>query len=282
MKNFKYLLFLCLSAGLFFSCEYDSFEDEGALSGIEGTEQNPFVRIDNTLQGSAAADETDGSIAITLENIFPTEDDVTVNYSLGGTATFGEDYMIAGASATGGSITIPWEETFGIATEDLVIDVMYDCVADAGETIVLTLTSAQGADGRQFNVGQGSLHGSVEIALGDVIPTGGFNTAATEYTDTEAVDTVSVAVSVTDFNADCPPTLEVSVDASSTADAADYNVLNTELVFDGSAATLLVEVEIFSDADMDDETIVLNVAETSSTILEVSTAQHTINITDFQ
>ena len=47
MNNFKYLLFLCLSFGLFSSCEYDSFEEESGLKGVEGTEQNPFIRLDN-------------------------------------------------------------------------------------------------------------------------------------------------------------------------------------------------------------------------------------------
>ncbi|MCH2085060.1 MAG: hypothetical protein MK226_21930, partial [Saprospiraceae bacterium] len=61
MNNFKYLLFFCLSFGIMLSsCEYDSFEEESGLGGVQGTEQNPFTRLDNSLQGSAGTEEDAG------------------------------------------------------------------------------------------------------------------------------------------------------------------------------------------------------------------------------
>jgi hypothetical protein len=279
MNNFKYLLFLCLSFGLFSSCEYDSFEEESGLKGVEGTEQNPFIRLDNSLQGSAAVGEDDGGISIEIQNLFPVETDVTVTYSLGGTATFGEDYTISGATASGGDIVVPFDaSTVGISTAGLSIDIINDCDIEEGETIVLELVDAKADDGSAFDVGQGDLHKAVTIALNEVESVVGFAAMSTEYTDTEPVDTVSVAVGIADFNAACPPSYEVTVDGSSTS--TSFDLLTTELVFDGTTANLVVEVEISADADTDNDTVVLKIAETTSTGIQISSDTHTINITD--
>jgi hypothetical protein len=279
MNNFKYLLFLCLSFGLFSSCEYDSFEEESGLKGVEGTEQNPFIRLDNSLQGSAAVGEDDGGISIEIQNLFPVETDVTVTYSLGGTATFGEDYTISGATASGGDIVVPFDaSTVGISTAGLSIDIINDCTIEEGETIVLELVDAKADDGSAFDVGQGDLHKAVTIALNEVESVVGFAAMSTEYTDTEPVDTVSVAVGIADFNAACPPSYEVTVDGSSTS--TSFDLLTTELVFDGTTANLVVEVEISADADTDNDTVVLKIAETTSTGIQISSDTHTINITD--
>jgi hypothetical protein len=264
---------------LFSSCEYDSFEEESGLKGVEGTEQNPFIRLDNSLQGSAAVGEDDGGISIEIQNLFPVETDVTVTYSLGGTATFGEDYTISGATASGGDIVVPFDaSTVGISTAGLSIDIINDCDIEEGETIVLELVDAKADDGSAFDVGQGDLHKAVTIALNEVESVVGFAAMSTEYTDTEPVDTVSVAVGIADFNAACPPSYEVTVDGSSTS--TSFDLLTTELVFDGTTANLVVEVEISADADTDNDTVVLKIAETTSTGIQISSDTHTINITD--
>ncbi|MEN0004552.1 MAG: hypothetical protein AAF798_10420 [Bacteroidota bacterium] len=285
MKNLKYFLFLCLAGSLFVACEYDSFEEEGALSGIEGTEQNPFVRLDNTLQGSASVDEGDGTLGITVENLFPTETDVTVAYELGGTATFGEDYTIAGATATGGTIDIIWDaDAFGIALEDIVIEVIDDCAVETGETITIALTSATAANGRAYDVGQGSLHREVTVSLGDVEPVVGFNAEGSVVTDTLNMDTVAINVVVSDFNDGCDDIeLSVEVDDASTADAADYELLTTEILFDGSGLAVPIEVIINADAVNEmEETIILNIQKVSSGSSSIGTGQHTITIRDLE
>ncbi|MCH2083389.1 MAG: hypothetical protein MK226_13440, partial [Saprospiraceae bacterium] len=79
-------------------------------------------------------------------------------------------------------------------------------------------------------------------------------------------------------NAACPPSYEVLVDGSTTS--TTFDLLTTALSFDGSSANLAVEVEISSDADTSDDTIVLKVAETTDTGIVISSDTHTINITD--
>ena len=75
--------------------------------------------------------------------------DLTISYTIGGTATGGVDYRIAGANygAGTGTFTIPsgtqaWENI------DFPIETISDSVSDNGETIILTLT-----DGADYDLG---------------------------------------------------------------------------------------------------------------------------------
>lgn len=93
--------------------------------------------------------EGDGSLNVTVENPTGTVSDITVDYSLGGTAVFGTDYDISGASSSGGSMTIAvdgsaFNETF---RGDIVITLLTDEVVDGEKTIELTLTGASNSEG---------------------------------------------------------------------------------------------------------------------------------------
>ena len=79
--------------------------------------------------------------------------DLTISYTIGGTATGGVDYRIVGANhgAGTGTFTIPsgtlaWENT------DFPIEVINDSVSDNGETIILSIT-----DGADYDLGTGSM-----------------------------------------------------------------------------------------------------------------------------
>ena len=78
---------------------------------------------------------------------------LTVSYTLGGTATPGEDYRIAGANTTtrSGTFTIP-AGTPAFTTVDFPIEIMGDSVPDNGETIVITITA-----GSDYNPGPGAM-----------------------------------------------------------------------------------------------------------------------------
>ena len=261
------------------SCEYDSFEEESGLGGVQGTEQNPFTRLDNSLQGSAGTEEDAGVFNIPVENIFPVETNVTVTYALGGTAIFGEDYTIAGATASGGEITIEFDKSsVGVSVANIGIEIINDCDIEGSETVTIQLTDTKAEDGTPFNTGQGDLHTFVEVTIADVESVVGFGAMSSAYTDTLAIDTVAVEFGISDFNAACPPSYEVLVDGSTTS--TTFDLLTTALSFDGSSANLAVEVEISSDADTSDDTIVLKVAETTDTGIVISSDTHTINITD--
>ncbi len=169
MKVINKLFIFLLAVAALASCEYDSYSEEAALSGIET--QDPFVRFDNSLTGGVAVEEDTMAVvetSIRVEFTFPIETDVTIDYSLKGTATFGEDYEIDGATAQGGSITISHDPAaLAISSAQLVISVLPDMIAEGGETIEIELTGATAADNTTLNVGQGPLHGAVTVNIAD-------------------------------------------------------------------------------------------------------------------
>ena len=62
--------------------------------------------------------------------------ETTITYSVGGTATAGSDYTIAGS----GTLTVPK----GATTAAIPVTIIDDSVEDGGETVVLTLTAGNG------------------------------------------------------------------------------------------------------------------------------------------
>ena len=104
-----------------------------------------------TLDPEEAA-EDDGSVEFEVEVPTGSVSDVTVNYSLSGTAVFGTDFTIAGASGAGGSVVIQHDPDAPDAANlidhaDLVVDLLTDGVADGDKTLTITLVSASSADG---------------------------------------------------------------------------------------------------------------------------------------
>ena len=90
-----------------------------------------------SLSSSASSTTEDGSnITITASITTPSEEDVVVNLSAGGTATNGTDY------ATISSITIAAGQTSGTATFNPTNDSIYD--ATSNETAIFTISSITG------------------------------------------------------------------------------------------------------------------------------------------
>ena len=102
------------------------------------------------------ATEDGGSVGVTVENPTGTLSDITVNYSLGGSAVYGTDYTIDGASASGGTLVISSNrgsvaETF---RADINVTLLTDDAVDGEKVIEITLTSASNAEG-ELAVGRG-------------------------------------------------------------------------------------------------------------------------------
>ena len=118
-----------------------------------------------------AADEDDGVVEIIVENPTGTLSDITVNYALSGSAVFGTDYNIEGASAAGGSFTI--RPNSGAVNETnrttLVVELLTDGVADGEKTITLTLSDASNSEGT-VAVGRGGtdLLKTANVVIADV------------------------------------------------------------------------------------------------------------------
>ena len=100
--------------------------------------------------------EADGSTTVTIECPTGTLSDITVDYDFGGDAVFGTDFTVAGATASGGAITVR-QKDFDVVNRsnaDLEIELLTDDVQDGTKTLTITLVSASNDEGA-LAVGRG-------------------------------------------------------------------------------------------------------------------------------
>ncbi|WP_410005999.1 discoidin domain-containing protein [Aequorivita nionensis] len=141
---------------------------------------NPEVTV-NATDASASENPLDtGTFTINLDEV-NNGSPLTINYTIGGTATPGSDY-----SALSGTITIPT----GQQTGSLIITPIDDTEIEPDETVVLTLSSGAG-----YTIGEPS-SAIVNIISNDVAPPVGnialykqtSSSSGTERSDSNAVD----------------------------------------------------------------------------------------------
>ncbi|MEM1123215.1 MAG: hypothetical protein AAGJ18_22430 [Bacteroidota bacterium] len=150
--------FLLLFVAAFIGCD-NSFdpEEEFDLEILPG-----YVAFDapgnDAFMDDVAVSESDGSTDLVIETPTGTLSDVTINYSFGGSAVFGEDFSVAGASASGGTIVLVTKpsDIFFNDRVDLTVDLLTDGVVDGEKTLTITLESASNAEG-DVAVGRGGL-----------------------------------------------------------------------------------------------------------------------------
>ena len=95
------------------------------------------------LAPASVAEDGPTSLVYTVTLDQPSFTPVTIPFTIGGTALFGDDYTQSGAtsfSATAGSVTIAANST----TATITIAPMADTVFEPDETVVLTLGSGTG------------------------------------------------------------------------------------------------------------------------------------------
>ncbi|MEQ8424337.1 MAG: Calx-beta domain-containing protein, partial [Cyclobacteriaceae bacterium] len=149
--------------------------------------------------------------------------DITVTYTLGGTATFGTDYTIAGATASGGTVVLPFDARLASGNRDvndfpyvrLPITAMNDGVADVDETVVITLTNAVDASGKTYAIGRGGqdLQKTATATIKNVALTVSLVTTSASLTEGSTAKTALAFV--TNFNA--PEDITISLEAQGDA-----------------------------------------------------------------
>src|SRR2546423_151063 len=120
-------------------------DDEGL-----GTIVNDDTAVSVTISApSTVLEDGTQNLTYTFTRSPETSGNLTVNFSVGGTAMFGSDYTQTGAATFGtnsGTVTIPDGQT----TATVTIDPTADNVAEPDETVILTVTSGG------YNVGSPS------------------------------------------------------------------------------------------------------------------------------
>lgn len=102
---------------------------------------------------------SDVDVNVEIPNNVNALDNTTVTYTLGGTAVYGVNYTIAGATATGGTVVIKHKETTNADdnladNEDIVVTILDDGVTGTDLTIEITLTSVTSSDGSEIKLGR--------------------------------------------------------------------------------------------------------------------------------
>ncbi|MDH5365728.1 MAG: hypothetical protein OEW67_01985 [Cyclobacteriaceae bacterium] len=152
----KKILLILFSASIIMSCDEFDIADQGIV-----LEELPSYVAFNA-NGTEAyldtvfTDENGGSATFNVEAPTGTLSDITVNYEFSGTAIFGTDFNVAGASAAGGSLVITHDpaDFLDFDNKDLDISLLTDAIVDGEKTLNINLISASNAEG-QIAVGRG-------------------------------------------------------------------------------------------------------------------------------
>jgi hypothetical protein len=188
----KRIFILITTIGFLSACtEYDFHEDQGIpVSELPG--YIAFNGAGTTVNYTVDDIDECTTAGVEVEAEAPTGilSDATVTYSLSGTAVFGVDYTIAGATASGGSFVIEHKQSAdpndfqNLDNGSFVIVPLVDGVSEGDETVIVTLESATTAEGT-LSVGRGGTDflKSVTVNLVDVdfaiTPTGTFDVQMT-------------------------------------------------------------------------------------------------------
>lgn len=220
----------------------------------------PTVSLDSAFQN---ADEDAGTVSVTATLSAVTDVDVTIPFSVSGTATSGTDFTI-----TTSPLVIPAGQT----SADISVAIIDDSDDEPDETVVITLATPGNAD-----LGTTIVH-TLTIADNDepVPPSVAFSTAAQSVDeDAGTISITAVLSEVTTSNVLVPFTV-----SGTATDGSDYTITGSTLLIVAGQTTADLPVTIIDDStDEPDETIVVTIGTpTGATVGAIGT--HTITIAD--
>ncbi len=114
-----------------------NFRITGTITGLGG----PQVAV--TVAPPAVAEDGSANLVYTFTRTVADSNPLTVNFSVGGTATFETDYTPTGAAgfdATSGTVVLGANQT----TATVTVDPAVDATVEADETVILTVTAGTG------------------------------------------------------------------------------------------------------------------------------------------
>jgi hypothetical protein len=230
---------------------------------IQDDDATVTVAATDGTAGEPGSSQGDGTFTVTRTGFLGVA--LTVNYTVGGTATSGSDY-----TAIGTSVVIPASQ----ASVPVTVSVLGDSDVEANETVVLTLTSGSG-----YVVGTPSA-ATVTIQADDVVSV---TIAATDPTAGEPLTnqgTGTFTISRTGPTT-APLTVNFTVGGTATS-GSDYTALGTSVVIPASQASEMVTVTVIDDGDVEgNETVMLTLAAgTGYTVGTPSSATVTIHDDD--
>ena len=231
---------------------------------INDNENAPAISFDLT---TSSNDESVSSQAITVNLSTISSKNITVNYSVTGTATgSGKDFTLANES-----ITIEAGETSGTI---IITDIVDDLLDEANETVVVALSNPINA-----TLGSNIVH-TYTINDNDNIPAIDFNIISSK--SDEPSPSITITVDISEISGK-----KISVDyqltGTATGSGIDYTLENGTLIIDAGENTATITIPSIIDDDFaeEDETIIITLSNpTNATLGNDYIYTHTISTND--
>ncbi len=218
----------------------------------------PRVRFDSST-GSVDEDAGTHNVAVSLSPAPGA--DLTLNYTLGGTATENTDYSISGS----GTVSV----TAGLTSVNIPIEIIDDDVDNDDETVILTLTG-----GTLYNLGSPSEH-TLTITNNDLTEVS--FASATSNSPEKGTHNVRVDINPVSVSA---LTLNYTLSGTATENT-DYSISGSGTVSVAANATSVNVPVVITDDDVDDdaETIILTLTSGTGYTVGIPN-EHTLTLTD--
>mgnify|MGYP000574665042 CR=1 FL=1 len=224
---------------------------------------NPPVVDFNTISSNGA--ETVASKAITVDLSAASNENVTVNYAVTGTATgSGTDYTLANGTAT---ITAG-----STSTTITIASIVNDSLDETNETVILTLSSPSNA-----TLGSNSVH-TYTITDNDNPPVVDFNTTSSNGAESVSSKPLTVDLSAASGQ---DVTVDYAVTGTATGSGTDYTLANGTLTISAGATSGTITIAGIVDDSIDEanETVIVTLSSPTNATLGSDDA-HTYTITD--
>lgn len=220
----------------------------------------PAITITSADPNASEAGPDNGAFTITRTS-GDISAELTVNYTVSGTAVNGSDY-----SSIGNSVTIAASS----ATAAITVTPIDDGVDESTETVIVTLTTGSG-----YTVGAPD---SATVNITDDSFTPNVQFTASSQSGTETVGAMSITAqlsAVSGLDVTLPFTL-----SGTAVNNVDYTATASPLTIAAGTTTAAITVTVADDtADEDDETIVISMG-TPTNATATSPTEHTITIND--
>lgn len=230
--------------------------DVGTPSVATGTILNDDTDVSVAVAPASVTEDGAGNLVYTFTRTGVTSTALTVNFNVGGTATFSSDYAQTGAAtfnATAGTVTF----AAGATTATVTIDPTVDTTVEANETAILTVATGAG-----YNVAGTAATGTINnddadvtlaVSPSSVTEDGAGNLV---YTFTRTGFTTNALT----VNFNVGGTATFSTDYSQTG-AATFNATAGTVTFAAGATTATVTIDPTADTTVEaDETTLLTLA----------------------
>lgn len=226
-------------------------------------EDNDALPTVSWTTSSQSASEGIGTMTVTARLSVVSGRDVTVPFTISGTATdFGTDYSI-----TASPITI----SAGVLTADITLTIIDDLLDEENQTIIVTM-------GAPTNAIQGTT--TVHTAtIEDNDPTPRINWTASAQTVSEGVGTVTITAEITEVS-ELTVSIPFTVTGIATGSGADYTITASPITISGGSTTADITLTIVDDSsDENSETVIVTMGSVLNAVPETTTV-NTTTITD--